>query len=263
MKQRQIAARTRSPLLDASQPGTTSQMIDWTPDRSAVIVCDMWDAHHCRDAERRVTEMAPRMNHVLGILRSQDALIVHAPSSCMDFYRGTRGRRLADQARHAKPPAPIDWQAWNPAREGPLPPELADPGACSCATAEPCSAAVDADPWTRQIATIDIADSDAISDDGQEIFNLLEQRQITDVLVMGVHTNVCVLGRPFGIRQLVYLGKRPLLCRDLTDSFHRWPAGHAAGTELIVSHIEAFWCPTVTSDQLVGGEAFVFDVVAP
>lgn len=80
---------------------------------------------------------------------------------------------------------------------------------------------------------------------------------------MGVHTNVCVLGRPFGIRQLVYLGKRPLLCRDLTDSFHRWPAGHVAGTDLIVSHIETFWCPTVTSDQLVGGEAFVFDVVAP
>jgi nicotinamidase-related amidase len=41
------------------------------------------------------------------------------------------------------------------------------------------------------------------------VFNMLEQRDIDDVVIMGVHTNLCVLGRPFGIRQLVYAGKRP------------------------------------------------------
>lgn len=40
---------------------------------------------------------------------------------------------------------------------------------------------------------------------------------------MRVHTNICVLGRPFGIRQLVRLGKKPVLCRDPTNSFHRDP----------------------------------------
>jgi len=74
----------------------------------------------------------------------------------------------------------------------------------------------------------------------------------------GVHTDVCVLGRPFGIRQLVYLGKKPLLCRDLTDAFHSHPGGHFNGTDLIVAHIETHWCPTVTSDQLVGGKPFRF-----
>lgn len=75
---------------------------------------------------------------------------------------------------------------------------------------------------------------------------------------MGVHTNICVLGRPYGIRQLVYWGKRPVLCRDLTDSFHRDPRGHCWGTEAVVAHIERRWCPTVTSDQLVGGAPFRF-----
>jgi len=75
---------------------------------------------------------------------------------------------------------------------------------------------------------------------------------------MGVHTNICVLSRPFGIRQLVYLERRPLLCRDLTDSFHRDPRGHGRGTEMVVEHIERYWCPSVTSDQLVGGEPFQF-----
>jgi nicotinamidase-related amidase len=97
-----------------------------------------------------------------------------------------------------------------------------------------------------------------VSDDGQELFNLLEHRGIDDVIVMGVHTNICVLGRPYGIRQLVFWGKRPVLCRDLTDSFHRDPRGHAWGTEQVVAHVERRWCPTVTSDQLVGGPRFRF-----
>jgi len=75
---------------------------------------------------------------------------------------------------------------------------------------------------------------------------------------MGVHTNRCVLGRPYGIRQLVYWGKRPVLCRDLTDSYHRDPHGHLGGNEQMIAHIERYWCPTLTSDQLVGGAQFQF-----
>ena len=52
-------------------------------------------------------------------------------------------------------------------------------------------------------------------------------------------------------RQLVAFGKRAVLCRDLTDSFHRDVRGHAWGNEAIVAHIERRWCPTVTSDDLL------------
>ena len=31
----------------------------WNPKQTAIIVCDMWDAHHCLNAVRRVEEMAP------------------------------------------------------------------------------------------------------------------------------------------------------------------------------------------------------------
>jgi nicotinamidase-related amidase len=105
---------------------------------------------------------------------------------------------------------------------------------------------------------IEVGAEDAITDDGQEMFNLLEERGLTDVIVMGVHTNICVLSRSYGIRQLVFLGKRPMLCRDLTDAFHRDPRGQAWGTEQIIAHIERMWCPTVTSDQLMGGMPFAF-----
>jgi nicotinamidase-related amidase len=94
--------------------------------------------------------------------------------------------------------------------------------------------------WERRIATIEIADQDAVSADGQEVYNLLQQRGIDNVIVMGVHTNRCVLGRPFGIRQMVYLGKNVVLFRDLTDSYHRDPGAHFDGLQKIIAHIEHY-----------------------
>jgi nicotinamidase-related amidase len=225
---------------------------------TAVVVCDMWDAHHCVSAARRVAEMAPRVNEVVGRLRAQGVLVIHAPGGCAAFYRGTPARGRAIEAPRAVAPAPIGWNDWAPDEAAALPATLVAPGPCSCDSAEPCCEAGAPYPWTRQIPAITIDSDDAVSDDGQEVFNLLESRGLADVIVMGVHTNVCVLARPYGIRQLVSLGKRPVLCRDLTDAFHRDPRGHAWGTEQVIAHIERRWCPTVTSDQLVGGVPFRF-----
>jgi nicotinamidase-related amidase len=68
-----------------------------------------------------------------------------------------------------------------------------------------------------QLDAIDIAADDAISDWGVEIWNLLEQRGIANVVLLGVHTNMCVLGRPFGLRQLAKNGKNVVLMRDMTE----------------------------------------------
>jgi nicotinamidase-related amidase len=228
----------------------------WDITRGAVVVCDMWDTHHCASAARRVDELAPRMNEVLHGLRAQGALVVHAPDACMDFYAGTPARLRAINAPFSPVPYRIDWHAWERDELAALPVTLTSPGVCECESESPCCEY--STPWTRQTALIDIASDDVVTDDGQEFFNVLEERGITDVLVMGVATNVCVLSRPYGIRQLVYWGKRPVLCRDLTDAFHRDPRGYRWGTEQVVAHVERCWCPTVTSDQLVGGEPFRF-----
>ena len=41
----------------------------WSPTNSAVVVCDMWDLHHCLNATLRGGEMAPRMNQVINKAR--------------------------------------------------------------------------------------------------------------------------------------------------------------------------------------------------
>ncbi|HEY5546372.1 MAG TPA: hypothetical protein VIK50_09990 [Gemmatimonadaceae bacterium] len=231
---------------------------DWDNAKIAVVICDMWDTTQCVSAARRVVEMGPRVNEVAARLRQDGALIVHAPAGCMEYYAGTPARERAQRAPPVQSPVPVAWHDWDPSRESPLPPALTDDAPCSCEPGEPCTTGGPPYAWTHQIESIDISSTDAVTDEGEELLALLEEGGIEDVVVMGVHTNRCVLGRPYGIRQLVYWGKRPVLCRDLTDSYHRDPHGHLGGNEQMIAHIERYWCPTLTSDQLVGGAQFQF-----
>jgi nicotinamidase-related amidase len=199
--------------------------------------------------------MAPHMNKTLKAARKQGVLIIHSPSSCMNAYEKTVARKRALSAPLAKTETKFQWNYFNPKKEGPLPERL-EKGGCSCDTAEPCSPSYRA--WTKEIDAIEIDPQDAVSDNGQEVYNLLEKRGIDYVIVMGVHTNRCVLGRPFGIRQLAYVGKKVYLCRDLTDSYHRDPGHHFEGLNTIIAHVEKYWCPTITSTSLTGKPPFKF-----
>jgi nicotinamidase-related amidase len=231
----------------------------WEPGQSAVVVCDMWDIHWCKGASQRVGEVAPTMNRFLEAARDRGALIVHSPSSCMEPYKDHSGRLRAIQAPTAVnlPKEIGQWCHRIPAEEkGEYPIDQSD-GGCDCTPR--CEGGK---PWRRQIDVLKIHDVDAISDSGSEIWNLFEQRGIRNVMVLGVHTNMCVLGRPFGLRNMARYGKNAVLVRDLTDTMYNSRAkpyvNHFRGTDLIVEHIEKFVCPTITSNQLLGGKPFRF-----
>ena len=241
-----------------------ARTLRWDPERTAVVVVDMWDDHWCAGAAARVGELAEPVNAFLHAARSRGALILHAPSSVTHAYAHTPQRALARAAPYAAAPRPLstderwgtNWCWPDEEREGALPIDDSDMG-CDC---EPeCELR---EPWTRQIDTIELVEGDALTDDGQETWNLFAQRDIQHVLILGVHLNMCVLGRPFGIRQLVGLGLDVALVRDLTDSMYdsrmRPHVSHHAGTALVVEHVERHWCPSVLSSELLGGAAFRF-----
>lgn len=249
-----------------------TEKAEWVPKKSAIVVCDMWDTHHCYNAVQRVNEMAPRMNEVLVKARTMGVLIIHAPSSCLEPYKDHPGRQAAKAAPKAKN-LPTDIGVWChkiPAEEkGKYPIDQSD-GGCDSDPVEQkkhresliqLGRNPDA-PWKAQIAVLKMHDEDIVSDSGVEIWNVLEQRGINNVIVLGVHTNMCVLGRPFGLRQLAKNGKNVVLMRDMTDTMYnpkRAPyVNHYKGTALIVEHIEKFVCPTITSDQIIGGKTFRF-----
>ncbi|MGY8771197.1 MAG: ThuA domain-containing protein [Pirellulales bacterium] len=245
----------------------------WKPTDTAVVICDMWDYHHCLNATMRVGEIAPRMNQVVSAMRDRGAFVVHAPSSCMDFYKDHPARKRAMSASKAiNLPGDINqWCNEIPGEEMKLYPiDQSDGGEdddlalhekwanhLSSLGRNPRS------PWKRQIDTIKIdSKRDIISDNGNEIWNSMEQRGIKNVVLVGVHTNMCVLGRPFGLRQMAKNGRNVVLMRDMTDTMYnpvRKPyASHYRGTDLIVEHIEKYVAPTITSDQVIGGKPFTF-----
>jgi len=228
----------------------------WDARKTAIVLCDMWDKHWCKGATDRVAEMAPRMNEVIVAARNKGVLILHAPSGTLGAYQDTPQRKLARQAPAVKPKVPLQgWCSLDRKREPALPIDDSD-GGCDCQPRCPGGA-----PWKGQIATLKIEPGDAVTDSA-EAYYLLQQRGIDNLIVMGVHTNMCVLGRPFGIRQMVYQGKNVVLMRDMTDTMYnsrRAPkVSHFRGTDLIVEHVEKYWCPTVTSSDLAAGPAFRF-----
>jgi nicotinamidase-related amidase len=257
---------------DAQEFKVVKKAEAWDAKQTAIIVCDMWDLHHCLNAVRREKEMAPRMNALLEKARAQGVFIIHAPSGCMKFYENHPARVRAQSApKAANLPKDIgSWCKQIPAEEKGVYPidqsdsEDDDPVEHAKWAEELKSRGLNPRaPWTRQIDVIKIHDGlDAISDSGVEVWNLLETRGIKNVALVGVHVNMCVSGRPFGLRQMAKNGKNVVLVRDLTDSMYnpkqRPFVDHYRGTALYIEHVEKYICPTITSDQILGGKPFRF-----
>jgi nicotinamidase-related amidase len=225
------------------------RQVEWKVSETAIIICDMWDDHYCKLAAQRVGVMAPKMNQVISAARGHGVMIIHSPSGTLDLYAGTPYRMRLQRAKPAKPPVPLEsWCHLDPKREPPLPVDTSKQ-ACD----DPV-VGLAVRRFSKQHPGLDIIGYDGISDSGHEIYNFLVQEGIHNVVLMGVHTNMCVLGRPFGIRQLVKLGKNVVLARDLTDAMYdpRQPpyVSHTRGTEMVIEHIERYWCPSIVGTGL-------------
>ncbi|MGB8166911.1 MAG: cysteine hydrolase family protein [Chthoniobacteraceae bacterium] len=253
-----VSALADEPLRLPARDSAGARTLEWNPRQTALVICDMWDTHTCPNSAARVGEMAPRVNEFAKAARARGALIIHCPSNTLDFYKDHPGRKLAMDAPKVDPPVPLEkWCHVDLTAEAPLPIDDSD-GGCDCPRTWKKG---DPYPWTRQHAGIEIVPGDAITDSA-EAYYLMRQRGIENVIVCGVHLNMCVLGRPFAIRQLVRQGLHVALVRDLTDTMYnpeRAPSvTHFEGTRLMIGHVEKYWCPTITSAALLGGAEFRF-----
>ncbi|TVY11263.1 isochorismatase family protein [Paenibacillus cremeus] len=222
---------------------TTEQQ--WNVNQTAILVCDMWDRHWSKGATERVASMAVRMNEVLKTMRQKGVQILFAPSDTMSFYADSSARkRLSELELMELPAARLDLT------EHRLPIDDSDGGSDTEDEHE-----VNSRVWRRQHPLLEIDETvDGITDDGREVYSFLKTKGISNVIFMGVHTNMCVLNRSFAIKRLVGWGFNVVLARDLTDAMYN-PArppyvSHEEGTRLVVEYIEKFWCPTIRLDHL-------------
>jgi len=215
----------------------------WPAAETALLLCDVWDQHWSRGANERLAPLLPRMDQVVRAARDMGVRIVHAPSDTMTFYEGQPARLRAQSAQAVEPPPGSERE------DPPLPVDASDSGTD---TGEPTWHKA----WSRQHPAIHIdQDQDIISDQGRQVYSFLRGEGRGRLLIMGVHTNMCVLHRSFAIKQMVKWGVEVALIRDLTDTMYnpgRSPyVSHEEGTRLVVEYIEKFWCATVHSEDLL------------
>jgi nicotinamidase-related amidase len=238
-----LTRRTLSTGHQGTRTWQTSQAgMDVPAGRLAVVVCDMWDRHWSEGASLRAGRMAPRIDRFCGRLREAGALVVHAPSDTIGAYRGSPARQRIAGCGPAPPP--------RPAAMPPMPFVPAN-GGSDTDDAEPPDTRV----WSRQHAAITIDETrDVITDDGAELAAYLRADGRDTVLMTGVHTNLCILRRSFGLVALAGYGFSPVLVADLTDAMYD-PAeppyvDHDAGTGLVIGYIQAFVAPTTRSEDV-------------
>jgi nicotinamidase-related amidase len=227
----------------------SDEVLRWEVARTGIMICDMWDTHTCLTAAQRIGVMAPRMNQAVSAARNLGVMVFHCPSDTMKYYEGKPQRLRMQRAPMVPSPIPIRATPQNSELSGgcsdPINTRYVGPGPSTTRGNY---------PWEREHPAIDIIGYDGITENGQEIYNYCKQEGITNLAIMGVHTNICILNRSFGIRMMTRLGFKMVLVRDLTDAGYdsRQPpfVSQARGTELIVEHIEANYCPSILSEDL-------------
>jgi len=217
--------------------------VAWKVHQTALIICDMWDAHWSKGAQERVGDLAPRISELVLAARGSGVQIVHAPSETVGIYDGTPARERIARITLVEPPPSVEHA------DPPLPIDDSDGGSDT-------GESVPHRAWHQQHPAIKVDnDRDVISDDGREIYSFLLQHGLKHVIMVGVHTNMCVLNRTFGIKQMVRWGVDIVLVRELTDTMYnpgmRPYVSHDEGTRLVVGYIERFWCPTVGVKDLL------------
>ena len=160
----------------------------------------MWNEHWSWGATERVNVMAPSDEHRTGTRKTKRCADYPCTLRHDGFLRSTPPRAARSWNSHTADPPPE--------REMPDPPQPVDAsdGGSDTGEAESYKA------WHRQHPVIEIDDADAISDDGQEVYNLLHHKGIKNLIFMGVHTNMCVLGRSFAIKTDGPLGLQRCAC---------------------------------------------------
>ena len=217
-------------------------------DETAIVVCDMWEEKGCRAHVERIAVMAPMINDLIADARGRGIRIILAPSDITDYYDHTPARKRIQAMPFL--PVPKDQPHANP----PLPVETAG---------NTCDSESNFGQVERQHPAIRIdQEKDVISSDGHEIWNYLQHEKIKHVFLLGVHTNMCILTRPFAIQQMVKWGVNIALVRDATDASYNpflWPyVDHETGTGLVVAYIEKFWCPSVSLEEIAGVKPISF-----
>jgi len=221
------------------------------PDKTALIICDMWDVYRGEDQSTRSHFLAKKINSVVNIARKRGIKIIHAPCETMNFYK--KWKQHESLLKIPSISLPVIKSKENTIPEPPLKNYnkcLEKYYMCDRYPLITCDHS-----FSSQNKLISITDEDLISDNMQNVYNFLQHKKIEKVFIVGQHFNRCVFNRPIGIKMMVNYGINLVVIRDLVVI---WPdyklspyLGYDEQYQLFLKWIEKYWCPTIDSIDLV------------
>lgn len=171
-----------------------------------VVIVDPWNYHWCMTACARVGAMVPRWNRALQCARKLGMPVMWAPTDVASQYVGTPQRERALAVEYLDVPQTRDLSCRFTAAVG----------RCMCGPGIDCVVNYGWDGIHPELA---IAEEDLIVSGLPEIYSLCKQRKLTHIIYMGLHTNMCLFGKPPAMKNLHAAGLQCMLCRDINDAF--------------------------------------------
>jgi len=231
----ELALQRRDP--KTGEVVVTKRKLD--PETIGIVVVDLWNFHWCKTAAERVGALVPRMNRALDGARKLGMQVFLCPTDVADSYVGTPQRERAVTVKLHPLPKPRDLKFPRPRGGG----HMCGPG-IQCVVNY---------GWDAMQPGLRIDERDLVAEGTRQLYSLCKQRGITHLLYMGVHTNMCVMGKSVGMVPLMRTGLTCILCRDITDAYTDYnPAtGYTPdkGTAEVVAHLERHLLPTVRMDE--------------
>ncbi|MDB6039105.1 MAG: hypothetical protein JWM99_2946, partial [Verrucomicrobiales bacterium] len=236
-EQIELTLQTRDP--ETGKIVLTTAKVD--PKRVGVIAVDVWNFHWCKTATMRVDAIVPRMNKALDAARALGMKVMLCPSDVVDNYVGYPQR----EAIFALPKIPV------PSVVNVTCPAVPDAGGCACGR-ERCAVNYG---WDGMHPSLHIGDDDLMPDTQAEVYAVCQKYGLTDLIYVGFHTQVCLLGKPMGLKAMKSAGLRCMLARDMTDAHPGYDPSRNftpdLNTEQVVAHFEKYLAPTISfQDEL-------------
>ncbi len=240
----------------------TNNFADWTyvdkyykSSNVGLLVIGLWDSHNCKVANKILNEISPKANEFIKRCRSNGSRIIFGSSS---LTKNPKYKHLANNMK-------VPFQKFKDygLNIPPLPFDDSDGGIVE----------KNNDFNRKDVSmhpSIEIADNDCMSGNSKEIMNYLVYHNIELVLVVGVHLNMCVLDRPYAIKNLMRYGVKVALVKDLTDIMYSQKTANtterkdseltsdAPGTlsrdemmKRMIDWIEINVCPTTKTNEVI------------
>jgi hypothetical protein len=224
---------------EKGNPQTTTEYVN--SKKIAVFAIDCWHFHWCRTWRSRAGSMMPRFNYSFDAARKLGMTFVFSPTNAMRDLNEVP-QRIATLALPSHPlpellslpdryPGAIRW------------------GMCECGLGEACFYS---NNNNNQHPDLKMTADDFIALTQQEAYNILKERGLTHIIYTGFATNMCMWGKPTGMKFMRQFGFRCCFARDMTEAITGYleeSFNPTRGTMEVIEAVERDLSPSIDMEQ--------------